>query len=393
VFNRYAPTPPGPHVAHSVCFIVDDEPAVCRFLSAAANNCATRPESFPSIKRLTAGLSKQTPRLVFLDISLEGSDAIDGIRLLSKFKFPGPVQLMSGANRELMEDVRRIGEQYSLQMLPPLSKPLDPDKVNSVFGLLRSEDVAINLEEALQHSWLEFWYQPQIDLQKRLLAGAELLARVNHPRYGLLGPNAFLPNADKQSLFRLANLALNEALRAGIEYAEAGFNLRLSINTPVTALMQLRVPNLVHEYHRGRDDWPGLILEITENQILDDPGPIREFAIQLKLCGVRLSIDDFGHAYSSLARLKSLPISELKIDPSFTLSCDSDRHNAALCQTIVDLAHRFGCVACAEGIESAAELRTLRTMGCDLGQGFLLAAPMPKGRLIAALRQRTHRRH
>jgi EAL domain-containing protein (putative c-di-GMP-specific phosphodiesterase class I) len=372
---------------------VDDEPAICQFLSSTATACAARPESFPSIKRLSAGLSKRTPGLVFLDISLEGSDAIDGIRVLAKSKFPGLVQLISGADRELLDDVRRVGEQYSLRMLPPLSKPLDPDTVKEVFGLLRSEDDAtapdtIDLEEALQHSWLEFWYQPKIDLRKKMLAGAELLARVNHPDHGVLGPNTFIPTADKHSLFRLTEHALHEALRAGIEYGEAGFNLRLSINAPISALMRLRVPAIVREYHRVRDGWPGLILEVTDDQILDDPGGAREIAIQLKLCGVLLSIDDFGHAYSSLARIKSLPVSELKIDPSFASNCASDQRNAALCQTIVDLAHRFGCLACAEGIETMNELRALHAMGCDFGQGFLLAAPMPKGQLIAALQQR-----
>jgi EAL domain-containing protein (putative c-di-GMP-specific phosphodiesterase class I) len=357
-----------PHVAPSICFIVDDEPAVCQLLSSTATACAARPESFPSIKHLSAGLSKRTPGLVFLDILLEGSDAIDGIRVLAKSKFPGLVQLISGAEREWLDDVRRVGEQYSLRMLPPLSKPLDLDTVKEVFGLLRSQDDAaapdtINLEEALHHSWLEFWYQPKIDLPKKMLAGAELLARIKHPDRGVLGANTFIPTADKHSLFRL-------------------------INAPISALMQLRVPAIVREYHRAHDGWPGLILEVTEDQILDDPGGAREIAIQLKLCGVLLSIDDFGHAYSSLARIKSLPVSELKIDPSFSSNCASDQHNAALCQTIVDLAHRFGCLACAEGIETVDELRALQAMGCDLGQGFLLAAPMPKGQLIAALQQR-----
>ena len=390
-----------PNATPSICFIVDDEPAICQFLSHAATQCAAMPESFPSIKRLSVGLSKRTPGLIFLDISLEGSDAIDGIRMLAKSKFSGLVQLISGADRELLNDVRHVGEQYSLRMLPPLSKPLDPGTVKEVFGLLRSETdatarsereappaSAIDLKEALQQSWLEFWYQPKIDLRKKMLVGAEMLARVQHPVHGVLGPNTFMPTADKHSLFRLTEHALHEALRSGIEYDEAGFHLRLSINTPVSALMQLRVPAVVREYHRGRDNWPGLILEVTEDEVLDDPGLAHEIATQLKLYGVLLSIDDFGHAYSSLARIKALPVSELKIDPTFASNCAVDQRNAALCQTIVDLAHRFGCLACAEGIETADELRTLQAMGCDCGQGFLFAPPMPKTRLIGALQQR-----
>jgi EAL domain-containing protein (putative c-di-GMP-specific phosphodiesterase class I) len=382
-----------PHAVPSVCFIVDDEPAICQFLSSAATACTVTPESFPSIKRMSAGLSKRTPGIVFLDISLEGSDAIDGLRVLAKFKFPGLVQLISGADRELLDDVRHVGQQYSLRMLPPLSKPLDPDRVKTVFGLLRSQGDAavpdgVDLKEALQQSWLEFWYQPKIDLRKKMLAGAELLARVKHPIHGVVGPNTFIPTADKHSLFRLTEHALHEALRAGIEYSEAGFNLRLAVNTPASALLQLRVPAIVREYHPVRDDWPGLTLEVTEDEILNDPVFINEIAIQFKLYGVLLSIDDFGHAHSSLARIKSLPVAELKIDSSLTSNCAVDQRNAALCQTIVDLAHRFGCLACAEGIDSMDELRALNAMGCDYGQGFLLAAPMPKKQLIRTLQQR-----
>jgi len=381
------------HVAPSICFIVDDEPAVCQFLSSTAMACATESESFSSINRLSAGLSKRTPGLIFLDIALEGSDAIDGIRVLAKTKYQGFVQLISGAQRWILEDVRHVGEQYSLRMLPPLPKPLDTNAVKGILGLLRSEsDTAapdsVDLKEALQHSWLEFRYQPKIDLQKRILAGAELLASIKHPVHGILGPNTFIPAADKHSLFRLTEHALHEALRAGIEYSEAGFNLRLAIKTPVSALKQLRVPAVVREYHRANGGWPGLILEVTEDEILDDPRFANEIAIQLKLYGVLLSIDDFGHAYSSLARIKSLPVAELKIDSSFAANCAADQRNAALCQTVVDLAHRFGCLACAEGIETVDELRTLREMGCDCGQGFLLAAPMQKSELIGTLQQR-----
>jgi EAL domain-containing protein (putative c-di-GMP-specific phosphodiesterase class I) len=220
----------------------------------------------------------------------------------------------------------------------------------------------------------------------RLLAGSGGYDLIEHVAFALREPVA--GGEGWQRRFTAGFPVPPEALRAGIEYNEAGFNLRLAVNAPVSALMQLRVPAIVREYHRVRDDWPGLILEVTEDEILDDPRFVQEIAIQLKLYGVLLSIDDFGHAYSSLARIKSLPVAELKIDSSFASNCAVDLRNAALCQTVVDLAHRFGCLACAEGIETMEELRTLHAMGCDYGQGFLLAAPMPKSQLIQALQQR-----
>ena len=103
---------------------------------------------------------------------------------------------------------------------------------------------------------------------------------------------------------------------------------------------------------------------------------------------MRLAIDDFGRGYSSLAKLGELPFAELKLDRAFVADCGSDRVNAPLCKTVIDLAHNFGRAAVAMGIEKAADALALVSMGCDFGQGFLLGQPMPEERFISLLRQR-----
>jgi EAL domain-containing protein (putative c-di-GMP-specific phosphodiesterase class I) len=103
---------------------------------------------------------------------------------------------------------------------------------------------------------------------------------------------------------------------------------------------------------------------------------------------VKLAIDDFGRGYSSLARLKELPFAEIKLDRSFVTDCGTDRSNAPLCKSVIDLAHNFGSAAVAVGIERAADVLALTSMGCDLGQGYLLGQPMPEERLVSLLRQR-----
>ena len=103
---------------------------------------------------------------------------------------------------------------------------------------------------------------------------------------------------------------------------------------------------------------------------------------------VRLAVDDFGRGYSSLARLKELPFAELKLDRAFVTDCGTDKVNAPLCKTVIDLAHNFGSIAVAVGIEKASDALALVSMGCDYGQGFLLGQPMPEERFIALLRQR-----
>ena len=113
-----------------------------------------------------------------------------------------------------------------------------------------------------------------------------------------------------------------------------------------------------------------------------------EMAKKLAHLNVKLAIDDFGRGYSSLARLKELPFAELKLDRTFVTDCGVDKVNAPLCKTVIDLAHNFGSAAVGIGIEKASDALALTSMGCDLGQGFLLGQPMPEDRFISLLRQR-----
>ena len=115
---------------------------------------------------------------------------------------------------------------------------------------------------------------------------------------------------------------------------------------------------------------------------------MHEIATQLRIYGITFAIDDFGEGFSSFARLRDVPFVELKLDRSFVRDSGSDPTNAGICQTIIDLAHNFGALAVAEGLENAADLQAVQRMGCDIGQGFFLARPMPKASFIALLERR-----
>jgi EAL domain-containing protein (putative c-di-GMP-specific phosphodiesterase class I) len=132
-------------------------------------------------------------------------------------------------------------------------------------------------------------------------------------------------------------------------------------------------------------------VEVTEDQIVRDMKLAQEVADRLRISGIKIAIDDFGAGYSSFSSLRELPFVELKLDSSFVKNCATDATNAAICQTAVDLAHRFGSAAVAEGIENAANLQALMVMGCDFGQGVLIAPPMPQERFLDLLRQRVNR--
>jgi EAL domain-containing protein (putative c-di-GMP-specific phosphodiesterase class I) len=249
----------------------------------------------------------------------------------------------------------------------------------------------INIDEALDRGWFEIWYQPKIDLKRKCLAGAEALARVRHPALGVLLPGTFVPSITEHSIERLTEHALLTTLEAWSKFDDAGFNLHLSINVPVSVILNLPIPQIVAEHRPKSDQWPGIILEVTEDQVVRDIKLVHAIAGELRVAGISIAIDEFGAGYSSLSSLRELPFVELKIDDTFVRDCATDPTAAAICQTAIDLAHRFGSAAVAEGIERQADLHALMAMGCDFGQGVLIAPPMPQERFIELLLQRINR--
>jgi EAL domain-containing protein (putative c-di-GMP-specific phosphodiesterase class I) len=269
---------------------------------------------------------------------------------------------------------------------------MDDDERRALIDSMTSEErPRISITDALRNNWFEIWYQPKIDLKRKCLAGAEALARIHHPQLGILLPGSFLPDVDDDSIAELAEHALLATLCDWTMFEEAGFNLHLAINVPAGVLFRMPIIELVAEYRPKSAHWPGLIIEVTEDQIVRDIALANEVTAQLRGSGISIAIDDFGAGYSSFSSLRNLPFAELKVDRSFVRDCATDATNAAICQTAIDLAHRFGSAAVAEGIESQADLQALMVMGCDFGQGILIAPPMPKDRFLDLLRQRMNK--
>jgi EAL domain-containing protein (putative c-di-GMP-specific phosphodiesterase class I) len=274
-----------------------------------------------------------------------------------------------------------------------LKKPFETEAIVQILHDLKLGAPAgatsqMDLDEAINSGWIEFWYQPKIDLRKKQLAGAEAYARARHPVHGIAMPGAFMPNATETSVIALSEMALHSALKAGLTFSKLGLNLRLTVNIPVPALERIRVEDIVRSYRPQASKWAGLIIDVPEEQIVTDLALAGELSTRLERCNVRLAIDDFGRGTSSLARLGEMPFHELKLDRSFVADCGTDKVNAPLCKTVIDLAHNYGRVAVAIGIEKAADAMALVSMGCDYGQGFLLGQPMPEERFISLLRQR-----
>jgi EAL domain-containing protein (putative c-di-GMP-specific phosphodiesterase class I) len=248
-------------------------------------------------------------------------------------------------------------------------------------------DGPVGLADILDRGWLELFYQPKIELKTKRLVGAEGLVRARHPTQGLLSPGVFLPGASESDMLRLTERVIITALQDWQACAAAGIPLKLSVNVPVSALVKLPIAGILRQWRPRTSTWPGLIMEVTEDEIIHDLKIANEVADALREFNCTLALDDFGAGYSSLARLRQLPFSELKIDRSYVINCHVDRVNAGLCETIVELARRFGLKTVAEGIETPHESHKLQGIGCDIGQGYLFGKPMPKAQLIGIIRR------
>ena len=154
------------------------------------------------------------------------------------------------------------------------------------------------------------------------------------------------------------------------------------------AFVKLPIAQMIREERPSVENWPGMILEVTEDQVVNDLKMANEVAAELLAHHCSLAIDDFGAGYSSLARLRQLPFSELKIDRAYITDCHVDRMKAGMLESIIELAHRFGLKTIAEGIETTHEAHKLQGIGCQIGQGYLFAKPMSKGDFIAGISSR-----
>ncbi len=390
------PEPADPQTA----LVLDDEPQIGLLVCKVLSMVGIAAKHFADPVAFLTEMQRSQPQLVVLDLALGQSDAIDVIRKLDVLKFRGLVLLISGRDEGTLAEIERIGRSHGLWMLQSLRKPFRATELrNRLQPLARPErpkpgaaasaaessaSARVDLGEALRHNWLEVWYQPKIDLRAGAICGAEALIRARHPVRGLVQPVDLLPPAADPLYRPLSIFLVQRTLADWNVLAKAGDALKLAINVPASVL---NAPGFVDVVRRlvPTANFPGLIVEVTEDEIIRDPDWLHEVAMQLRLCNITLSIDDFGSAYASLSRLKDLPFGEIKLDRSFVSNCANDPLKHGLCQTVVDLAHRFGAVACAEGVETADELRSLVALGFDTAQGYLFAKPMPLTQFVEYL--------
>lgn len=248
------------------------------------------------------------------------------------------------------------------------------------------------LRQSVEIEGLELVYQPIVSLQTGQVRGLEALARWNHAEHGAVPPGEFIPLAEEMGLIdRLGMWVLEEAChRTGIWLREAPRE-SFSVSVNVSA-RQFRDPHFVERVAQAQAKSglrPGVLgLEITETVLVDRPEALVVMLRDLRGMGVKLSLDDFGTGFSSLSHLRRFPVHSVKIDRSFVAALDSDGTALHIVRAIVSLAHALGMQAVAEGVETQEQAAILRSVGCDLAQGWLFSPAVPESDVPRILDER-----
>ena len=247
-----------------------------------------------------------------------------------------------------------------------------------------------DLRHAIDHGELTLSYQPTVSLESGRVIGVEALLRWTHPERGAVGPAEFVPVAEESGLIvPLGAWVLNEAIGQAADWLRevpGHPHFLLSVNL---SPRQLNSPDLVPLLQGllERHQWPAhfLALELTENVLMDDVDTSMEVLHALKDIGVRLAIDDFGTGYSSLSYLERFPFDIVKIDQSFVTGLGSTGGGLAITAAVVLMARSLGLVTVAEGVETKGQSAVLQSLGCDWGQGYHFARPLPAAEAGALL--------
>lgn len=255
-------------------------------------------------------------------------------------------------------------------------------------GMLRGEfalRLDTDLHDAVANGRIVPQFQPQYDLRTGALCGYEALARWEHAELGPVPPSTFIPLAEDNRLIHPIGAQILEQATAFIEEAQrrAPDPLRLQVNVSTRELARPDYPAAVLSRLEASPARRWLLgLEITESSLIVDRPRVQDALTALRAQGVGVAIDDFGSGYSSLSQLQELPATELKIDKSFIRR--EGAVGTSMLRAILALGHSLGLQIIAEGVETREQLATLRALGCDAAQGFLLGAPLPAQQALRA---------
>ena len=244
------------------------------------------------------------------------------------------------------------------------------------------EELLASFTLALSEQRLRMVYQPKVSLRDGSLVRVEALVRWDDPELGAIAPSRFVPLAEDHGLIDdLTQWGLRTILRQWLDWCDGGIDTCIAFNISALSLQHLDFPDLVERMCRALDvPTDRLVLELTEGAT-QPLIKLMDTLTRFRIKGIGLAIDDFGTGYSSLMQLRQLPFTEVKIDQAFVADIDRSRDCRLIIQSITELAHGLGLSVTAEGVETVEQLRSVRELGCDLAQGYLISPPLEPDQL------------
>lgn len=259
---------------------------------------------------------------------------------------------------------------------------------------LRQIRIANRLQAAIAENAFRLLYQAKFDLRQRRVTGAEALLRWDDRELGPVYPDEFIPIAEQTGIITsLSEWVVDRVIADQQAWRRSGVVISVSVNlSGVDVLKRGFVDRIVDRVGRSGLPVEAIVLEVTETAMMADAEVARSNMERIERLGMRISIDDYGTGFSSLAQLRTLPVRELKLDRSLVESIATEEGDRLIVRSTIEMAHHLGLEVVAEGVETVDVLQQLAAMGCDMVQGYLLARPMPVpelGALLASEEART----
>jgi EAL domain-containing protein (putative c-di-GMP-specific phosphodiesterase class I) len=339
--------------------------------------------------------------IIVSDLDMPEMDGMEFIRLLGAEVRPVSIILASALDRALIASVETMTTAYGVTLLGAIKKPITAAALEAAihrFSVSWSDrhpikipDPTFTLKEianGVRNGEFEPYFQPKFDLSTGAIRGVEALARWRHPELGIVLPNTFIKLLEENC--RVDDLTM-KMLEMSASCCRAwrlgGLNATVSVNLSLTSLADVTLANRITELVLAQGLDPGqMVLEVTESAAVSELASALENLSRLRMMGFGLAIDDYGTGYSSMQQLSRIAFTELKIDQSFVRNASSQKSSHVMLESSLDLARRLNIDAVAEGVETQSEWDLLRTLGCDMGQGYFAAMPMETGEFFRWMR-------